>query len=184
MNLMSTLLYYMFFACVILFMGIGTNKILDSKFDRLKNLTYCSKIIVSILISSLLGYLITKGILLPLKITELFPLVCFLVYVCINAFLEAIIRLTTGKSSAEFVISYLVILLSVSESISILNTIFITAGCLLALAGIIPFIMAFRKRNSDTTSDAIFCRLFLYLAILLIALSCWDVTWFNPEVFQ
>lgn len=184
MNLMSTFLYYFFFASVILFMGIGTNKILDSKFEKLKSITYCSKIVISILISAILGWLITKGILIPLKITELMPLVCFLVYVCINDFLEALIRLTTGKSSAEFVISYLVILLSVSESVSIPNTIFISAGCLLAIVGIIPFIMAFRKRNSDTTSDAIFCRLFLYLAILLIGLSCWDVAWFNPEVFQ
>ena len=184
MILINTFLYYLFFASVILFMGIGTNKILDSKFDKLKSITYCSKIVISILISSILGWLITKGILLPLKITELLPLVCFLIYVCIDAFLEAIIRLTTGKSSAEFIISYLVIILSVSESISIPNTFFISAGCLLAFVGIIPFIMAFRKRNSDTTSDVIFCRLFLYLAILLIGLSCWDVAWSNPEVFQ
>jgi hypothetical protein len=184
MNYLEAFLYYSFFATVILFTGIGTNKLLDSHFDKLKSITYCSKIILSIILSSLFGWLITKGILVPLKITELFPLVCLLIYICVDAFLEAIVRLTTGKSSAEFIFSYLLIVLSISESLTIVNTLVITTGSLIAFLGMIPFIMAFRKRNCDTKSDIIFCRLFLYLALLILALSSWDVSWLNPEVFQ
>ena len=109
MSFMTTFLYYSFFASVILFSGVGTNKILDLNLNKLKSVTYCLKIIISIMVSSILGWLITKGVLVPLKITELFPLVCFLIYICIDAFLEALIRLTTGKSAAEFIFSYLVI---------------------------------------------------------------------------
>lgn len=184
MNFISTFLYYSFFASVILFTGIGTNQIINSNFDKLKSLTYCSKIIISIMLSALIGWLVTKGILVPLKAVELFPLVSFLIYICIDTFLEALIRLTTGKSTTEFIFSYLVIILAISESLTVSATFVITAGCLLAFIGIIPFVMAFRKRNSDTTSDVIYCRLFLYFAILLIALSCWDIAWSNPEVFQ
>ena len=184
MNYFEAFLYYSFFATVILFTGIGTNKLLDSKFDKLKNITYCGKILLSILLSSLFGWLITKGILVPLKITELFPLVCFLIYICIDAFLEALVRLTTGKSSAEFIFSYLLIILSISESLSIVNTLIISTGSIIATLGMIPFIMAFRKRNADTKSDLIFCRLLLYFALLILGLSSWDIAWINPEVFQ
>ena len=184
MSLLTTFLYYFFFSSVILFTGIGTNKIIDLKLEKLKSLTFCSKILISIILSTMMGWFITKGILVPLKITELFPLVCFLIYICIDAFLEAIIRLTTGKTAAEFIFSYLVIVISVSESISFANTIFIMLGCFAAFVGIIPFVIAFRKRNSDTTSDVIFCRLFLYLALLIIALSSCDLSRLNPEVFQ
>ena len=184
MNLLSTFLYYTFFSSVILFCGIGTNKILDLNLNKLKSITYCVKVVISILFSSLLGWFITKGILVPLKIAELFPLVCFLVYICVDTFLEALIRLTTGKSAAEFIFSYLVIVLSISESFSVLNILIITISCLCSFIGIIPFIMAFRKRNSDTKSDIIYCRLFLYLALLLLIISVWDIAWINPEVFQ
>lgn len=183
MNLMSTFLYYSFFASIILFTGIGTNKIIDLNWDKFKSITYCTKIFISIVISSLLGWLITKGILVPLKMAELFPLVCFLVYVCIDAFLEALIRLTTGKSAAEFILSYLIIILSISEGFSIISVLIIALACLISFIGIIPFVMAFKKRNCETKTDVIFCRLFLYLALLLLGLSAWDISWLNPEVF-
>ncbi len=184
MNYLNTFLYYSFFSSVILFCGIGTNKILNFDLTKLKSITYCFKIIISIMISSVVGWFTTKGILVPLKIAELFPLVCFLIYICIDAFLEALIRLTTGKSAAEFIFSYLVIILAISEGFSVINILVITASCMCSFIGIVPFIMAFKKRNSDTKSEIIFCRLFLYLALLIITLSVWDIAWINPEVFQ
>lgn len=183
MNFINTFLYYSFFASVILFSGIGTNKILDLKLEKLKSMIYCSKIVVSILLSSLVGWFVTKGILVPLKIAELFPLICFLIYICIDAFLEALIRLTTGKSAAEFIFSYLVIILSISEGFSVLTVLIIATSCLCSFIGILPFVLSFKKRNNDTKTDIIFCRLFLYLALLLLALSVWDIAWINPEVF-
>ena len=184
MNFLSTFLYYSFFASVILFSGIGTNKILNLDLNRLKSFTYCIKIIISIMLSTVVGWFITKGILGPLKIAELFPLVSFLVYICIDSFLEALIRITTGKSAAEFIFSYLVIILAISEGFSVVNILVITTSCLASFIGFVPFIMAFKKRNSDTKTDIMFCRLFLYLALLILALSVWDIAWLNPEVFQ
>ena len=184
MTLLSTFLYYTFFSSIILFNGIGTNKIIDLKLEKLQSITYCSKIVISIMLSAAMGWFVTKGVLGPLKMTELFPLVCFLIYVCIDTFLEALVRLTTGKSAAEFIFSYLLIILSISEGFSALNVIVITASCLCSFIAILPFIMAFKKRNSDTKTDIIFCRLFLYLALLILLLSIWDIAWINPEVFH
>lgn len=181
---LSTLLYYILFASVVLLYGIGTNKVVDLNTAKLTSFIYCGKIIISILVSSILSWFVTKGILVTLKLTELFPLICFLIYICINAFLEALIRLTTGKSATEFVFSYLVILLSVAESTNLLNTIIISISCIASFTLTIPFILAFKNRNKDTTTEKYFCRLFLFIAILILVISFCDVTWFNLEVIQ
>ncbi len=185
MTLLNTFFYYTCFASIVLFYGIGTNKVLNIDFSKIKSITYCFKIIISIMVSSVVSWFVTKGILVPLKIAELFPLVVFLIYICVDTFLEALIRLTTGKSATEFIFSYLVIILTISESSSIINCILIAVSCLCSFITIIPFIMAFKKRNSDiTNSDKIFCRLFLYLALLMLTITVLDIAWINPEVFQ
>lgn len=185
MTLLHTFLYYICYASVVLFYGVGTNKVLSADLSKIKNITYCIKIFISIMISAILSWFVTKGILVPLKISELFPLVAFLIYICINTFLESLIRLTTGKSATEFIFSYLVIILTISESTSILDCIIITISCLCSFITLIPFMMAFRKRNSDTNnSDKLYCRLFLYMALLILTITVLDVMWINPEVFQ
>lgn len=184
MTFLNTFLYYVCFSSVILIYGIGSTKVFDLNLTRLKSISYCSKVLLSILLSSILGWLVTKGILVPIKMTELFPLVSFLIYICINTFMEALIRLTTGKSATEFVFSYLVIILSIAESTSFVNTIIITLSCICSFALTIPFIFAFKQRNNEVTEEKYYCRLFLYIAILILVISVWDVMWINPEVIQ
>jgi len=184
MSFLSTFLYYICFASVILMYGIGTNKILDISFSLIKNITYSAKILISILLSILVSWFVTKGILVHIHLAELFPLVAFLIYICINTFLEALLRLTTGKSTAEFIFSYLVIILAISESTSFVNSLIITLCSISSFVLIIPLILAFRKRNNDISRDKLFCRLFLFLAIIILTISVWDIMWINPEVLQ
>lgn len=184
MIFLNTFLYYVCFASVVLIYGIGANKVFELNLSRLKNITYCIKIILSIMISAMISWFVTKGILVPLKMTELYPLVSFLIYICLNTFLEALIRLTTNKSATEFVFSYLVIILSIAESTSFVNTIIITFSCLCSFLLTIPFITAFKQRNNDVPHEKYFCRLFLYIAILILIISVWDIMWINPEVIQ
>lgn len=181
---LNTFLYYICFASVVLIYGIGSNKAIDINYSKLTNLIFCAKIIISIFVSSIISWFVTKGILVPLKLTELFPLVSFLVYICINAFIEALIRLTTGKSATEFVFSYLVIILSVAESTSFVNTMLICASCICCFALVIPLVLAFKKRNSSTTTEKYFCRMFLYIAIIIFVISVCDIMWINPEVIK
>ena len=184
MTFLNTFLYYVCFSSVILIYGIGTNKVFELNLSIIKNITYCSKIFISIMLSSIISWVVTKGILVPIKMTELFPLVSFLIYICINTFLEALIRLTTGKSATEFVFSYLVIILSIVESTSFVNTVIISLSCICSFVLTIPFITAFKQRNNDVTAEKYYCRLFLYIAILILIISVWDVMWINPEVIQ
>ena len=184
MSFFATSLYYVCFASVILIYGIGTNNAIDFDSIKINNITFCTKIFISILISSMLSWFVTKGILVPLKLTELYPLVCFLIFICINAFLEALVRLTTGKSTTEFVFSYLVIILSVSESTSFLNTVAICLSCVLSVILLLPFIIAFKRGNNKTNKENYYCRLFLYIAILILIISVFDILWFNLGVIK
>ena len=184
MSFLSTSLYYICFASVILIYGIGTNNVIELNSQKIKNLTFCIKVFISILISSMLSWFITKGILVPLKLAELFPLVSFLIFILINAFLEALVRITTNKSATEFVFSYLVIILSVSESTSFVNTVIICLSCILSVILLLPFIFAFKRGNYKADTENYFCRLFLYIAILILIISVFDVLWFNPGVIK
>lgn len=184
MNILNTLCYYIIFASVVLIYGVGTNKVIDLNYSKIKNITYCIKLAVSILVSSAISWMITRGILAPIKMVELFPLVSFLVFLCVNTFFEALIRLTTGKSATEFVFSYLVILLSVAESTSLINTVIISSSCMLSFMLVLPFIVAFKQWNNEKNNEKYFCRLFLFIAILILIITVCDETWLNPEVIQ
>ena len=183
---LSTFLYYSCFASVILFYGLGLNQIVELSLFKSKSINYLLKVFISIVLSTVISWIITQYILVPVKIVELFPIVCFLVYVCITAFLEALIRITTNKSSTEFLFSYLIVILSVSESSSLLNTLVISGSCLVSLILMMPFTYSFRNRVSkdNETTDKLYVRFFLFIALLIILISVWDIMWLNPEVIK
>ena len=186
MSLLSSFLYYTCFASTILFYGIGINQLIDLNLFKTKTITYMIKVIISILLSTVFSWLLTSMILIPLHIVELFPVVCFLIYTCITTFMEALTRITTNKSTSEFLFSYLIILLSVMESTSLLNTLVISGSCLAALVLLCPFIYSFKERSRDDniSKEKFYSRFLLFIAILIFIISVWDVIWLNPEVIK
>ena len=148
-----TFLFYSIFSSVVLIYGVGLNKIAEIGIVKFKDKIFYVKCAISIISSSVISWLIT----------ELYPLVCFIVYATICTFLGGIIRLTTGRTTTEFAISYLVILLSIAESSSLLFTLFISLCSLLSMLIIIPFSLTFRRRvcSNGRLLDEILQPLFL-----------------------
>ena len=182
-----TLLYYAIFSSVVLIYGVGLNKIAEIGIVKFKDTIFYIKCAISIVSSSVISWLITHYLLVPLKITELYPLVCFIVYAAFSTFLGGIVRLTTGRATSEFAVSYLVILLSIAESSSLLFTLFISLCSLLSMLIIIPFSLTFRKRvtsNGRLLDDKYYSLYFLFLSVLIMILSVWDIIWLNSEVIQ
>ncbi|BDC93460.1 hypothetical protein SAMN04487977_101651 [Treponema bryantii] len=182
-----TFLYYSLFSSVVLIYGIGLNKIAEIGIVKFKEPIFYVKCSVSIISSSVISWLLTYYLLVPLQITELYPLICFIVYASISTFLGGIVRLTTGRLTSEFAVSYLVILLSITESSSLLFTLFISVCCLLSMLIIIPFSLTFRRRvcsNGRFLDEKYYSLYFLFLAILILLLSVWDIVWLNPEVIK
>lgn len=182
-----TFLYYALFSSVVLIYGIGLNKIAEIGIVKFKETIFYIKCAISIVSSALISWLITNYLLVPLKITELYPLVCFIVYASISMFLGSIIRLTTGRITSEFSVSYLVILLSIAESTSLLYTLFISLSSLLSMLIIIPFSLTFRRRvcsNGQLLDEKYYSLYFFFLSVLILILSVWDIVWLNPEVIK
>lgn len=182
-----TFLYYALFSSVVLIYGIGLNKIAEIGIVKFKETIFYIKCAISIVSSALISWLITNYLLVPLKITELYPLVCFIVYASISMFLGSIIRLTTGRITSEFAVSYLVILLSIAESTSLLYTLFISLSSLLSMLIIIPFSLTFRRRvcsNGQLLDEKYYSLYFFFLSVLILILSVWDIVWLNPEVIK
>ncbi len=182
-----TIVYYSLFTSVVLIYGIGLNKVAEIGIVKFKETIVYIKCAVTIISSAVISWLITHYLLVPLKITELYPLICFIVYACISTFLGGIIRLTTGQITSEFAVSYLVVLLSIAESTSLLFTLIISICSLLSMLIIIPFSLTFRKRvcsNGRLLDEKYYSLYFIFLAILILLLSVWDIVWLNPGVIK
>lgn len=184
--ILNTFLYYFCFASAVLFYGIGSTKLVDFSNFTAKTLAFFVKLILSLIITVIIGWIVTNKILVPLDMVELYPIVCLFIYVCINTFTEALVRITTGIDSAEFIVSFLIVLLTVSESLTIIDVLVISGSCIFSLLGLLPFIYAFRSRITTEIGmkEKYYCRLFLFLALMILIISAWDCMWINPEVIR
>lgn len=187
MMFIDTFLYYTLFASAVVIYGIGINTVAEIGIYRKNQLTYFIKVIISIFSSSVLTWIVTSTILTPLKLIELYPFVALLIFICFNAFLEGLIRITTGISSSEFIVSYLIVVLSISESTSILNTIIICTSCLISFAILIPFCFTFKNRiktDGYLIDEKYYSLFFIFLGLLILLMSAWDVLWITPGVIK
>lgn len=183
----QTLLYYTLFASSVLIYGVGINRIVEVGITKISSILYYVKAIITILSTSMLTWLISNFILLPLGLVELFPLIAFLIFILINTFIEALIRLTTGKSSTEFIVSFLIILLSVYESVTFLDTVIICVSCFMSLLLLFPLSITFKKRlcsNGQLLDERYYSFFFIFLTVIIIILSVWDIGWLNTGVIQ
>lgn len=182
----STFFYYICFASSALIYGIGLNRIADLDYYSDKKALYYVKIVASIFVSSVISELMVNYILVPLGITEIYPILCILIFGCINVLFESLFRLSIGISSSEFVISFIIVILSISESTGVLNTLVISGSCLISLLIVLPIVYSFRQRilSSDENKETYLCRFFIFIAIIILILSSFDITWLNKEVIR
>ena len=183
----DTFLYYTIFASIVLIYGIGVNRLTEIGTQKLGHITFYLKTLISVFATIVLSTLVVRFILLPIGLIELYPLLALLIYVSLNTFLEALVRLTTGTSTTEFVISFLIILLALSESTSILDSIIIGASCFASIILVVPFIYTLKRNlmtNGSKFEEKHYTFFFLFLGLLIIVLSVLDITWLNPGVVK
>lgn len=183
----DTFAFYTLFCSIVLIYGVGINKIADFHSDSKQNIVLVTKMVISILLTSILSWVVTTTLLMPLKLIELYPVTSLLIFICINVFLEAIVRITTGRNTTEFIVSYLIVIISLSESTSLINTIIICMSCFLSFILLWPFITTFKnklKSNGQRINETYYSILFFFLAILILIVSVFDISWLNSGVIQ
>lgn len=184
---LKTFLYYTIFSSIVIIYGIGINRTVEIGVTAFYKPIFYLKALFTIISSSVLSWLFTKYILVPLKTVELFPLVSLLIFICISTFIEALVRLTCGFSVSEFIISFLIILISIFESTSILFTILICVSSFISLVNLVPFCISFKKKitaNGKTIDEKYYALFFIFIAVLILLLTVFDANWITLEVLK
>ena len=184
---LNTFLYYTVFASSILVYGIGLCKTHEIGILKLPDVLFFVKAIASIYFTAILSWLVSSKILVPLQITDIYPLIIFLILVSISSFIECMVRLTTNNTATEFIISYLVVFLSISESTSCLQTVVICSGIICSIGIVFPFIISLIHRlcsNGYKLNEKFYSIVFIFLGIILLCFSVFDISWLNGGVLK
>lgn len=183
MRYLNIFLYYTFICSSVMFFGLGLNRSIEITSRSFAfNMKMMLKAVISIMLSTVFAYLITQFLLIPIKLAELFPLVTLLVFLCINTFVEALVRITTKTSTAEFSISWLVIILSLNECSTLLEALIISAASMISFQLMLPIVYCFQNviyLKTYENQERKRILIFLSIVVLMVVMSVCDITWFN-----
>ena len=185
--MLSNILYYIIYTSSVLIYGIGINRAVVYSENPDHLLIKGIKLVLTVEATSVLSFLVTRSLLIPANVTEMYPFVAVLIYTAIAVFIEAIIRITARISTAEFGISFMYVILALNESTTIaecsINSVIFSASFFL----LIPVLYAINRRiqisrhTKDVENQSL---LFISIALIMIILLVWNVTWLNPGVFK
>ena len=182
----NVLFFYVLVSSAVFVYGIGLNKIIVFTKKPKDILFFFSKEIITILLSLCLCWPITKGILVPNGLAELYPFFCFFIIYIISIVITELAAHFLKKNVTGFYFSYCVLLLAINEGISFGNAILVSLGCILSFFCMLPVIYAVRWKMKSSQQYISFketAMLFLCIAVILFMLFSFNVSWLNPGVF-
>ena len=169
MRIINALLFYSLFCSAVFVYGVGSLQAAEASLARKKIALPWIKSTCCVLSSISLAYSFSQLLLL-------------LLFAGTSVFFEIIFQLTTKKSSSEFAVSFLTVLLSLNEGESLLEAIVIGACCLASYYLLLPFLFTFTNKLSSSKNTDSFGQktsLFLCMVILMMALFALNISWIN-----
>lgn len=182
---MNSILYYITFASAVLIYGVGIDKLSMEAKSVKKLLINSLKIYVIVLLNLIIAKPFTTYVLVPFSLIELFPFFALLFYLLISAFFQFLLSKTLKESAPDFSISFLTILLSILESSSFLESIFIGTACIISFVLLQLILMSLNKRFYFYRPAERFNNIslvYLNIALFVIILCTWNVSWINESV--
>lgn len=177
--MLSNFAYYIIYTSAILVYGIGMNRTLPLSNHPRRIMSSFVKMLVTISISSVLTYLIALYILVPVALVELYPFVAVIIYSILSVFVETIIRVTAKRSTPEYAVSVLAILLSVNEACSVFECFIISLLCELSFFIFFFILFAVRRRIAKKPLLVI-----ISIAVIMMILLSWNVSWLHQGGLQ
>lgn len=181
-----TAFYYIFFSSAVILYGVGLNSatiLCDSIHECLLPVT---KVLANILCTSVLSWLILKYFLVPLKMAELYPFAALHVFFVISVFMETLVRVTTKKTTSDFSLSFLIILLALNESLNIVDVVLITCCSFISFLILIPLLYSIKKRIDIVGTLQIHGNkkslVLVSIAIIVTVLAVGNVSWLNQRI--
>lgn len=185
MRIINAILFYSLFCSAVFIYGIGSLQAAETSLARKKIALPWIKSLCCVFASISLTYSFDQLLLIPTGLAELYPLAALLLFAATSVFFEIIFQLTSKKSSSEFAVSFLTVLLSLNEGESLLEAIVIGACCLASYYLLIPFLFTFTNKLSSSKNTDSFGQktsVFLCIVILMMALFALNISWINAGV--
>ncbi len=185
MRIIDTCLFYIFFCSATLIYGIGTLQAAETSLSRKRIALTAFKSLCCVLTSVSITKALSQLLLVPLSLAELYPLAALLLFTGTSVFFEIIFQLTSKKSSSEFTISFLTVLLALNEGESLLDSIAISVCCLASYCLLIPLLRSFTSKLARTKRMDSFKQkttVFLCMVVITMALFALNISWINAGV--
>jgi hypothetical protein len=151
------------------------------------DLLKCFRIYLVVTISSVISYLLLENFFTALDLVDFYPFLSLLIYIIISFLFDFIFKISTKKVYSDFCISFLYVLITVSESISIFDCFYIPLCCVLSFMILLLLVTVVIKRMENISFKSDFYKIvviMIIIAIIAISLLSWNISWFNKDVFK
>lgn len=178
--MLKIIFFYLFSGSLVLFYGLGLDQELTLKKNVLSWLKNILKTLLLTVSTTSLTYFFNKFVLLSLGVEEILPFIMALFFAGITFGLKLIFKSNYFSLSEEFIIPFLIILVSLSEGFSFLSTILVCVCCVLSFYLFMILVFSIRKRFSLYQKDSglkPFYILLLSLAAVFVAIYGFNSSW-------
>ncbi|MDY4902510.1 MAG: hypothetical protein SO116_06520 [Treponema sp.] len=183
--MLSNFLFYFICSSAVLIYGIGLNRVVVFSNNPKSFALKAFKMLACVSSTVALTYLLCGKVFIKADLSELYPFVALLIFTGVSVFLEVIVRITSRINTSEFAVSFLCILLGLGEGTKLSESILISCFSAAAFYILVPVLYAIRKRLDVKGKNVkVFILIYLSIAVIIITLLAWNVTWLNPEVLK
>lgn len=178
--ILGTILYYIASASAVLFYGIGINRTISIKDNFSDSVVSCFKALLTGAAVAAVSYLVTMWLLVPVHLTEIFPLLTIVIFLIFTTLSEIFIGIGLSNSPTEFTIPLLSVFLGINEGSSIGFAVIITCTCIISFYLLVIVFHVVNERIRFYTTDAglkTYAVLLLCLAAAIIAISGCNSSW-------
>ena len=178
----STIVYYLLSASAVLFYGIGINKSISHSASLASSVLTCFKSLFSAGSATAVSWLLVNWLLVPVQLVELFPLVSALIFIFFSTLIEIFIGIGIRQSPIDCSIPLLSVFLGINEGIGIASAVVISCVSIISFYCMVIIFDCVRQRISFYTVEKglkIYCILLLCLAVVIIAICGFNVSWMN-----
>lgn len=181
MTIFRIFLTYLFYSSTVLIYGVGLKKVIFPSLTYKYNFAKIIIFLIKVLSSALLTYFFSVKVFIPLNLLELYPIICVFLCLLIDILVNFILKKQLTIDFQDFSIIFLFSILSVNESNTFLNCIFIVIFSSISYFILLILVKAINQRLKYSHPLEYFKNgslVFISIAIIICAVYyAWDISW-------
>lgn len=183
--ILSTFIFYIFSASAILFYGIGIKDLLLVIDNPKKVSFFVLKTLLTSIFTVLVTWFISTHVLVPVSLADIYPF--FLIFICLtfSILFTFLFKLLLKIEIKEFTISFFISFIAINEGVNLVFALLITISSVLSFYLLIPLFYSIKKRINNSMANVNFksgVLILLSIAIILLLVFTYNISWFNFEV--